>query len=356
MRPCRDTITWDIVQVHDLTTMFSSFSSAVFNSASSYFYLPVDDENAEDDDWLFQQGSSSKPPHMLSWSQEQHSPSDINDNSDFSCSSTSSSSSSLASEFEDSPPHRPKQPVIDEILSKNDLYEILGVSRKAALDRLALRRAYLSRSRACHPDKFPGNADATEAFQKVNVAYDILSKPASKRCYDANAPRTSCDFSARPYAQAEETFRSVVLGVFNDFLEGDLETVRTLLRAMNDLNPSLSLGDEGIDMILHSLEAIRERALTCRACVLALHTQVSRLIEVQHAFRQLSYFDIRRRFRLTLELTRIAISLPIALEQAIAKAKEDRRDSETNAILNHRLRSILRGSARVLARVEQFLD
>jgi hypothetical protein len=28
---------------------------------------------------------------------------------------------------------------------------------------------------------------------------------------------------------AEETFRSVILGVFNDFLDGDLEVIRTLL-------------------------------------------------------------------------------------------------------------------------------
>ncbi|EKM57819.1 uncharacterized protein PHACADRAFT_89464 [Phanerochaete carnosa HHB-10118-sp] len=292
---------------------------------------------------------------MLDWTQNQTEPSEIN-NPGFSYSPAFSSSPSLVSALEDVPPQKPKHPVIEEILSKNDLYEILGVSRKSALDRLVLRRAYLSRSRACHPDKFPGNADATEAFQKVNVAYNILSTPASKRCYDANKSRSSYDFSTRPYAQAEETFRSVVLGVFNDFLEGDLETVRTLLRAMNDLNPSLSLGDEGIDMILHSLQSIRERALTCRACVLALHTEVSRLIEVQHAFRQLSYLDLRRRFRLTLELTRIAISLPIALEQAITKAKEDRRDEEASVILNRRLRSILRGSARVLARVERFLE
>ena len=32
--------------------------------------------------------------------------------------------------------------------------------------------------------------------------------------------------------------------------------------AMNDLNPSLSLGDEGIDTILRSLQATRERALS----------------------------------------------------------------------------------------------
>ena len=84
--------------------------------------------------------------------------------------------------------------------------------------------------------KFPGNACATEAFQKVNVAYDVLSTPESKRCYDASSKKPSSDFfSTRSYAHAEETFRSVVLGVFNDFLDGDLETVRTLLRGSTSL-------------------------------------------------------------------------------------------------------------------------
>lgn len=38
---------------------------------------------------------------------------------------------------------------------------------------------------------------------------------------------------------------------------------------------------------------------------------------MQHAFRELSYFDIVGRFRLTIQLTRITLSLPIALEKAL---------------------------------------
>lgn len=130
--------------------------------------------------------------------------------------------------------------------------------------------------------KFPGSTKATQAFQKVNVAYDVLSKPGSKRVYDSKS--SSVDtfdfFSTRAYAQSEETLRSVVLGVFNDFLEGDLETVRTLLRelcsaqsyvwavtdasegAVSDLNPSLRLGDDGIDNVVHALQSLRDRALS----------------------------------------------------------------------------------------------
>lgn len=62
------------------------------------------------------------------------------------------------------------------------------------------------------------------------VAYDVLSTPASKRLYDARSPSSTYDvFAARPTGHAEETFRGVVIGVFNDFLDGDLEVIRTLL-------------------------------------------------------------------------------------------------------------------------------
>ena len=87
-----------------------------------------------------------------------------------------------------------------------------------------------------HPtrSKFPENPDATHAFQKVAVAYDILSKPSSKRLYDARTPATRYDvFTSRPPEHAEETFRSVIIGVFNDFLDGDLEFIRNLLSVYN---------------------------------------------------------------------------------------------------------------------------
>jgi curved DNA-binding protein CbpA len=78
--------------------------------------------------------------------------------------------------------------------------------------------------------KFPNDPNATYAFQKVAVAYDILSKPSSKRLYDNRSPSSTFDvFAAHPSGHAEETFRGVVLGVLNDFLDGDLEVFKTLL-------------------------------------------------------------------------------------------------------------------------------
>lgn len=108
------------------------------------------------------------------------------------------------------------------------------------------------------------------------MAYDIL-------IYDnRSASSTYNAFDARPAGYAKETFRSVVFDIFNDFLDGDLEVVRTLLstfprlfpcplsysplfsEAVNDMNPSLKLGDDGIDAILSALESIRGRALSRR--------------------------------------------------------------------------------------------
>lgn len=93
----------------------------------------------------------------------------------------------------------------------------------------------------------------------------------------------------------------------------------------------------------------------CRACIFALHSEVSRLLEVQHAFRELSYFDLRRRSRLTLELTRIAISLPFVLERAIQEQRDQEPEGNANALLNRRVRSLLRNSALLIEKMEQLL-
>jgi DnaJ-class molecular chaperone len=79
--------------------------------------------------------------------------------------------------------------------------------------------------------KFPEyRAEATLAFQKIAVAYETLSNPASKHLYDSRSNSSNYDvFAAKPSAHPEETFRAAIIAVFNDFLDGDLEVIRTLL-------------------------------------------------------------------------------------------------------------------------------
>lgn len=54
--------------------------------------------------------------------------------------------------------------------------------------------------------------------------------------------------------------------------------------------------------------------------------ELIRLYEIQHSLRQLSYLDVFGRLRLTLQLVRLTLSLPCAIDQAMLEeaAEEDR--------------------------------
>ncbi|KAF8905013.1 DnaJ domain-containing protein [Gymnopilus junonius] len=310
--------------------------SYALSTASTYFHLPIDEEEDQD--------IENYERKYLTWVAEP--------------SGSVTKSNRPAIQNDHKVTDAKGATVVRAVLDNDDLYQILGVPKQATLDKMTFRRAYLSRSRACHPDKFPNNPDATHAFQKVAVAYDVLSKPSLKRVYDNRSPSSDFDvFATRPMGHADDTFRGVVLSVFNDFLDGDLEVIRSLLQAINDINPSIKLGEEGINSVLVTLQAIRERALTCRTCIYALHAEVSRLLEVQHAFRQLSYFDILGRSRLTIQLTRITLSLPVALEKALQEQHtfEYGEDAKDKRFFPRHVTLLIKGVDTALERMEKIL-
>ena len=142
---------------------------------------------------------------------------------------------------------------------------------------------------------------------------------------------------------------------------------------MNDISPSLRLADDGIDSVLVTLQSIRERALStlltflvpslylciplkaCRICIHVLHNSLTRLLEIQHAIRQLSYLDFIGRSRLTIQLTRITITLPLALEQALRSraATVSGHDPDKPVMLPKHVTLVIRGVDILLERMEQ---
>jgi curved DNA-binding protein CbpA len=67
-------------------------------------------------------------------------------------------------------------------------YEVLGVDASTSPEEL--RRAYVRRARALHPDRQVGSdpdraAQAARAMQDVNEAWRVLRNPASRAAYDA---------------------------------------------------------------------------------------------------------------------------------------------------------------------------
>jgi hypothetical protein len=95
----------------------------------------------------------------------------------------------------------------------------------------------------------------------------------------------------------------------------------------------------------------------CRTCIYALHSELTRLLEVQHAFKKLSYFDILGRTRLTIQLTRITLGLPIALEKALSDqvlVREAARENQKRLFPRHVTR-LIRGVDTALEKMERIL-
>ena len=66
--------------------------------------------------------------------------------------------------------------------SKQDYYQVLGVSREAKADDI--RKSYRKLARKYHPDLNPGDKAAEERFKKVQEAYDVLSDSKKRQVYD----------------------------------------------------------------------------------------------------------------------------------------------------------------------------
>src|SRR5277367_3742866 len=66
--------------------------------------------------------------------------------------------------------------------TKQDYYELLGVSRKAPVKDI--RTAYRKLARKYHPDLNPGDKSAEEKFKQIQEAYDVLSDTKKRQEYD----------------------------------------------------------------------------------------------------------------------------------------------------------------------------
>ncbi|KAG0343261.1 hypothetical protein BG004_005427 [Podila humilis] len=240
--------------------------------------------------------------------------------------------------------------VVDSILETENLYKVLAVNRNATSEEI--RRAYIAKSRVCHPDKFPEYPRATEAFQKLSLAYETLSKPSSRFVYDSTGGSTG-----RSMLGSDETLQSVLAQVFFEFMDGDFEVIRNMINTMNNTTGGVRLGDDVIVVIEEMFLRLRFVLHGCKKYMTLVHDQVQQLSEIHHSMRSLAYLDVLGRFRLTLKLSKVMLTIPMIIQDemrreiAVAAALEGGTDSEEKkknagivgtVFLNDRVETVLK--------------
>ena len=94
------------------------------------------------------------------------------------------------------------------------LYDLLGVSPDA--DERTLKKAFMKKARELHPDKNRDDPKATEKFQAVNEAYEVLKDPEKRANYDRFGP-DSLHGDGGPESDFQNDIFSHIFGSFGSF-------------------------------------------------------------------------------------------------------------------------------------------
>ncbi len=62
------------------------------------------------------------------------------------------------------------------------LYSVLGVRRNSSA--AVIKKAFRKLAAAAHPDRNPGDASAEKRYKELVRAYEVLSSPERRKCYD----------------------------------------------------------------------------------------------------------------------------------------------------------------------------
>ena len=90
------------------------------------------------------------------------------------------------------------------------LYDLLGVAPDA--DDRAIKKAFMLKARELHPDKNRDDPHATEKFQAVNEAYEVLKDPEKRAAYDKFGPDALKE-GMNPHSQ--DIFSNIFGDLFN---------------------------------------------------------------------------------------------------------------------------------------------
>ncbi|CAO3580161.1 unnamed protein product [Absidia cylindrospora] len=244
---------------------------------------------------------------------------------------------------------------------RSRLYRVLNVTKKATSEEI--RRAYIKRSRVCHPDKFvPPYPRATESFQLLSLAYETLSDPSSKLIYDLSSNKKQSTNSG-PAKNPNDTLQRVLHQLFNEMMDGEFQTMRAFIYALNETNPGMHISEDAIIHIEIAFRKMREVFVSTQQYYQVVQFELMRLYELQHELRALSYFNIWGRMQLSITMCKVLLQLPIMIniesrQKQRRQIEDDKEDDDDDAqgILGTRIENALRMAVGLLETGERYAN
>ncbi|KAI8088784.1 uncharacterized protein BX664DRAFT_385389 [Halteromyces radiatus] len=248
---------------------------------------------------------------------------------------------------------------VEEILNAPDYYRVLNVTKKATPEEI--RRAYIKRSRVCHPDKFvPPYPRATESFQLLSLAYETLSDPSTKLMYDLSSNKKQNFQSSTK--NPNDTLQRVLHQLFNEMMDGEFQTMRAFIYALNETNPGMHISEDAIIHIEVAFRKMREVFVSTQQYYQVVQFELMRLYELQQELRALSYFNIWGRMQLSITMCKVLLQLPILINtesrqkqrRQIEDDKEE--DDDPQGILGTRIENALKMAVGLLETGERYAN
>ncbi|CAM6110968.1 unnamed protein product [Calypogeia fissa] len=107
---------------------------------------------------------------------------------------------------------------------EKDLYEVLGVDRKASQEEI--RKAYHKLALRLHPDKNPNDEGAKEKFQSLQSVIAILGDPEKRKVYDETGSVEDVELSGDTFTNLYQFFKSLYRQISEEDIDAFAESYR----------------------------------------------------------------------------------------------------------------------------------
>jgi len=142
-----------------------------------------------------------------------------------------------------------------------DLYSILRIKKTATNEEI--RKAYYRLALQFHPDRNPNDSNATQRFQEIGRAYEILSNEEKRKLYDQTGSTDAEDllFSNKTGKEWEEYWRALFQKISVDDINLFLKVYKNSTEEQQDLIQSYKKLKGNMKLVLDSVTGAEEEDL-----------------------------------------------------------------------------------------------